>query len=101
MRDGSITPGQHASFLGKAHNPLFFTQDPNSSDFGLPELSLPGNLPLDRQDVLKVVRATQKLVIHELRCYVRIPLVTNVNVEADRQTMAATTQEVSGGGIRP
>ena len=30
LRDGSITPGQHASFLGKAHNPLFFSQDPNA-----------------------------------------------------------------------
>src|SRR6478672_969408 len=29
MSDGSVTPGQHASFLGKAYNPLFFTQDPN------------------------------------------------------------------------
>ncbi|HEV3436511.1 MAG TPA: DUF1501 domain-containing protein, partial [Gemmata sp.] len=29
IADGSITPGQHASFLGKAHNPLFVNQDPN------------------------------------------------------------------------
>jgi hypothetical protein len=29
IADGSITPGQHASFLGKAHDPLFFTEDPN------------------------------------------------------------------------
>jgi uncharacterized protein (DUF1501 family) len=48
LRDGSITPGQHASFLGKAYNPLFISQDPNSPDFGLPELSLPANLPLER-----------------------------------------------------
>src|SRR6185295_227687 len=48
IADGSITPGQHASFLGKRHDPLFFTQDPNSPDFGLPELSLPSNLSLDR-----------------------------------------------------
>ncbi|HVY68413.1 MAG TPA: DUF1501 domain-containing protein, partial [Verrucomicrobiae bacterium] len=41
IADGSITPGQHASFLGKAHDPLFIPQDPNAPDFGLPELSLP------------------------------------------------------------
>jgi len=48
LRDGSITPGQHASFLGKAYNPLLITQDPNSADFRLPELSLPANLSLER-----------------------------------------------------
>ena len=48
LRDGSVTPGQHASFLGKAHSPLFIGQDPNSGDFRLPELSLPANLSLDR-----------------------------------------------------
>src|SRR5687767_3396428 len=48
ISDGSITPGQHASFLGKAHDPLLFTEDPNSPGFKLPELSLPDNLSLDR-----------------------------------------------------
>jgi hypothetical protein len=48
IRDGSITPGQHASFLGKAHDPLFIGQDPNSPDFRLPELSLPANLSSER-----------------------------------------------------
>ena len=33
-----MTPGQHASFLGKAFNPLFFTQDPNAANFPVPEL---------------------------------------------------------------
>src|SRR6476469_669811 len=59
ISDGSITPGQHASFLGKAHDPLFFTEDPNSPDFKLPELSLPDNLPIDR---LHRRREMQKLV---------------------------------------
>lgn len=66
MRDGSITPGQHASFLGKAHNPLFFTQDPNSDDFGLPELSLPGSLTPgrleDRRQVLKLLDSQTELL---------------------------------------
>jgi hypothetical protein len=48
LRDGSSTPGQHASFLGKAYNPLLITEDPNSPDFRLPELSLPANLSLER-----------------------------------------------------
>ncbi len=48
IRDGEITPGQHASFLGKAHDPLLITDDPNRTDFQLPELSLPANLSVDR-----------------------------------------------------
>src|SRR5919197_1071917 len=59
LRDGSITPGQHASFLGKAHDPFFVAKDPNSTDFRLPELSLPANLSLDRREnrreVLKLI----------------------------------------------
>jgi hypothetical protein len=48
LRDGSVTPGQHASFLGKAHDPLFVGQDPNDPDFRLPELRLPAGMSLDR-----------------------------------------------------
>lgn len=59
LRDGSVTPGQHASFLGKAFSPLLITQDPNSADFRLPELSLPGNVSLDR---LENRREVQKLI---------------------------------------
>lgn len=59
IRDGAITPGQHASFLGKKHDPLLITQDPNSPDFSLPELSLPANLSSDR---LNDRRALQDLV---------------------------------------
>jgi hypothetical protein len=64
IADGSITPGQHASFLGKAHDPLFFTQDPNDSDFGLPELSLPADLSLER---LESRRELQKLIDRQSR----------------------------------
>jgi hypothetical protein len=55
LRDGSVTPGQHASFLGKAHSPLLITEDPNGPDFRLPELSLPANLSLDRLENRKKV----------------------------------------------
>jgi hypothetical protein len=64
ISDGSITPGQHASFLGKMHDPLLFTEDPNSSGFRLPELSLPDGLPIDR---LHRRREMQRLVDQQAR----------------------------------
>ena len=48
IRDGSIVPAQHASFLGKRHDPLLFLEDPNDANFQLPELSLPSGLSIDR-----------------------------------------------------
>lgn len=66
LRDGSVTPGQHASFLGKAHDPLYVSQDPNSPDFRLPELSLPANLSLERlenrREVLRLLDAQTTLL---------------------------------------
>jgi hypothetical protein len=59
IRDGAITPGQHASFLGKKHDPLLITEDPNSASFRLPELSLPANLSIER---LEQRREIQKLI---------------------------------------
>lgn len=50
LRDGSVTPGQTASFLGKACDPFFIARDPNSASFTLPELSLPSETPLERLD---------------------------------------------------
>ena len=64
IRDGSITPGQHASFLGKAHDPLFFREDPNNEDFKLPELSLPAGLSVDR---LTRRRELQRIVDQQAR----------------------------------
>jgi hypothetical protein len=66
IRDGSITPGQHASFLGKTCDPFFIGQDPNAADFRLPELSLPANLPLDRlqnrREVLRLLDRQTELL---------------------------------------
>jgi Protein of unknown function (DUF1501) len=66
IRDGSITPGQHASFLGKAHDPLFIGQGPNSPDFRLPELSLPANLSPERlgnrREVLRIIDQQTELL---------------------------------------
>lgn len=64
IRDGAITPGQHASFLGKAHDPLLVTEDPNGRNFQLPELSLPANLDRDR---LQNRRALQRLIDRQSR----------------------------------
>jgi hypothetical protein len=66
LRDGSITPGQHASFLGKAFDPFFLAKDPNALDFKLPELSLPNNLSLDRlenrREVLRLIDEQSELL---------------------------------------
>jgi hypothetical protein len=66
ISDGSITPGQHASFLGKSHDPLLITQDPANSDFRLPELSLPSNLTPERlasrREVLKLIDEQSELL---------------------------------------
>lgn len=64
IRDGAITPGQHASFLGKGHDPLLITEDPASPDFRLPELSIPKNLNVDR---LQNRRALQQLINGQTR----------------------------------
>jgi PilZ domain len=56
--------------------------------------------PLERSAVMKLVRATQVLVLHELRRYVRIPVITEVSVSAhDNQRITATSIEISSGGM--
>ncbi|HUY35628.1 MAG TPA: DUF1501 domain-containing protein [Pirellulales bacterium] len=66
IRDGAVTPGQHASFLGKAHDPLLVTIDPNAAGFRLPELSLPDNLPLgrleNRRELQRMIDRQSKLL---------------------------------------
>jgi hypothetical protein len=68
IRDGSITPGQRASFLGKGHDPLLITEDPNQPTFKLPELSLPANLSLDRlesrREIQQLIDKQSKLLEH-------------------------------------
>jgi len=62
--DGTITPGQAASFLGKVHDPLLVTRDPNKPDFALPELKLPANVSYER---LLHRRSIQKIIDHQSR----------------------------------
>ena len=56
--------------------------------------------PLERPAALKLVRATQMLVLHEFRRYVRIPVITELTlVMADGRRISATSREVSSGGL--
>jgi hypothetical protein len=68
IADGSITPGQHASFLGKRHDPLLILQDPNGANFSLPELSLPADLSIERlnerRELQKLIDAQSRLLEH-------------------------------------
>jgi PilZ domain len=58
------------------------------------------NEPLERPSALKLVRATQMLVLHEFRRYVRIPVVTQVSiVVGQNRQLEATSHEVSSGGM--
>jgi PilZ domain len=55
--------------------------------------------PLDRQGVLKVVRATHLLVVHELRRYVRVPVIAEAVIEMANSSARVMTVEVSSGGM--
>jgi hypothetical protein len=56
--------------------------------------------PLERPAALKLVRATQTLVFHEFRRYVRIPVITELSVSTDdNHRFSATSQEISSGGM--
>jgi hypothetical protein len=71
IRDGSITPGQHASFLGQTYDPFFIGQDPNSADFRLPELSLPDNMTPERlenrREMMRLIDQQTTLLEHSER----------------------------------
>ncbi len=64
ISDGTQTPGQFASFLGKTHDPFVVTQDPNSPSFALPELSLPEGVSYER---LSARREMQKMIDSQSR----------------------------------
>ena len=56
--------------------------------------------PVERTTALKLVRATQMLVVHEFRRYVRVPVITEVSVTtADKRRFIATSKELSSGGM--
>jgi Tfp pilus assembly protein PilZ len=55
--------------------------------------------PLERPAMLKLVRATRLLVLHEFRRYVRIPVMTEVSIVGDGRRLTATSIEMSSGGM--
>lgn len=55
--------------------------------------------PVERLAALKVVHATHLLVLHELRCYVRVPLVMEVQLQNGKSHLTVNSQEISGGGM--
>ena len=55
--------------------------------------------PLERPAALKLVRATQNLVLHEFRRYVRIPLMMEVVIVGEGKRLAANSIEMSTGGM--
>ncbi len=64
IADGSPTPGQFASFLGKRHDPLYVPSDPNDPSFSLPQFSLPEGLGIDR---LQHRRGLQQFIDQQAR----------------------------------
>ncbi len=55
--------------------------------------------PLERPAALKLIRATRLLVLHEFRRYVRIPVMTEVSIVGDGRRVAASSIEMSTGGM--
>jgi Tfp pilus assembly protein PilZ len=56
--------------------------------------------PLERPAVLKLVRSTQMLVMHELRRYTRVPVITEVGLTtSDARRLKVTSIEISAGGM--
>jgi Tfp pilus assembly protein PilZ len=55
--------------------------------------------PLERPAALKLVKATQMLVLHEFRRYVRIPVITEVSIIAGQAHFSASSLEISSGGM--
>ena len=57
------------------------------------------NSPIGRGDALSVARSTCSLLLHELRRYVRIPLVIEVSMESSSGKFSGSSREISGGGM--
>jgi len=49
-RGGPPQPGFFGGWLGRSRDPLFVLRDPNAAGFGMPELSLPGDMNRQRLD---------------------------------------------------
>jgi len=57
-------------------------------------------LPLDQRDTVKAVRSTHLLILHELRRYIRVPIVIEVAMETSTGVkVAGMTRDISYGGM--
>lgn len=81
ISDGSVTPGQSASFLGKNHDPLFIPNDPNSANFRLPQLSLPAGISMER---LQSRRELQKLINNQSKALDQTAAAQGLNAYYER-----------------
>jgi hypothetical protein len=55
--------------------------------------------PLDKPTLLKMVRGTYLLAVHEFRRYVRVPVAIAVSIKDNGGILEGLTQEVSSGGM--
>lgn len=91
IADGSTTPGQRASFLGRIHDPLFVPNDPNSPDFRLSQLSLPSNVSMNR---LNDRRRLQQLINRQTKELDRSAAAQGMNAYYERALSMLNSRRV-------
>ena len=91
VSDGSTTPGQRASFLGRIHDPLFVPNDPNAPDFRLSQLSLPSDVSMKR---LGDRRRLQQLINQQARDLDKSAAAQGVNAYYQRALAMLNSQSV-------
>lgn len=91
IADGSTTPGQRASFLGRIHDPLFVPNDPNAPDFRLSQLSLPDDVSMKR---LGDRRKLQQLINQQARALDQSAEAQGINAYYQRALAMLNSQRV-------
>lgn len=91
IADGSTTPGQRASFLGRIHDPLFVPNDPNAPDFRLSQLSLPADVSMKR---LGDRRRLQQLINQQARALDQSAEAQGINAYYQRALAMLNSQRV-------
>jgi hypothetical protein len=91
VQDGSTTPGQGASFLGRIHDPLFVPNDPNAPDFQLSQLSLPSDVSMQR---LGDRRRLQQLINQQARALDQSAAAQGLNAYYKRALSMLNSQRV-------
>lgn len=91
IADGSTTPGQGASFLGRLHDPLFIPNDPNDDNFELSQLSLPANVSLER---LQARRRMQRLINQQARLLDQTATAQGLNAYYEKAISMLNSSEV-------